>query len=197
MAKAAESSDQKAAAQAYAKVARGEKLSDPEKAAIRRYEKAREEVLRWQYYETIPQKHWRAMTGRQTKVLNEQAERYGLPFGGAVIHLPKLAKALHDFLAANAMKLASEDALMNGGSSPALERYRDERAIMAKLDRQEREGELLPREHVRDALGRIAATIRTAGDILGRQFGNEAQDILVETLNDAEEEIQRIFGSNG
>ena len=60
------------------------------------------------------------MSGRQTKVLNEQADRYGLPLGGPVIDLPKLARALHDFLAANAKKLNTDDtALLGGGNSPA------------------------------------------------------------------------------
>jgi hypothetical protein len=186
--------DQQAAAQAYAKVARGEKLTSREAAALKRFEKDREEQLRWQYYGSIPQKHWRQMSGRQTKVLNEQAARYGLPFGGPTINLPQLARALHDFLAANAQKLAADDELLTGASSPALERYREERAALARLDRLEREGELLPRDQVRDALGRIAGIVRAAGDSLARQFGNEALELLVEAVDDAEAEIERIFG---
>ncbi len=69
------------------------------------------------------------MSGRQTKVINEQAERYGIPFGGATINLPTVVRALHDFLADNAVKLArDDDPLMQGVGSPALERYREERA---------------------------------------------------------------------
>lgn len=49
------------------------------------------------------------MSGRQTKVLNEQAERYGIPLGGRTINLPAVVRALHEFLARNARKL-SEDA---------------------------------------------------------------------------------------
>jgi ParB-like chromosome segregation protein Spo0J len=58
----------------------------------------------------------------------------------------------------------------------------------------EREGELLPRDEVRDALGRIAGMVRAAGDVLAREFGNEARNILVEALDDAQAEIERIFG---
>jgi hypothetical protein len=186
--------DQQAAAQAYAKLARGEKLSARESAALKRFEKDREEQLRWQYYGSIPQKHWRQMSGRQTKVLNEQAARYGLPFGGPTISLPQLARALHDFLAANAQKLAADDELLVGANSPALERYREERAALARLDRLQREGGLLPRDQVRDALGRIAGMIRAAGDSLARQFGNPALELLVEAMDDAEMEIEKIFG---
>src|SRR5688500_2987916 len=138
------------------------------------------------------------MSGRQTKVINEQAARYGLPFGGAVINLPALARALHDFLAENALKLAKPDddlALGGGGNSPALERYREERALLARLDRLEREAALLPRDQVRDAMGRIAGMLREAGDAIGRQFGHAATEILYAALDAARREIDRSFGN--
>jgi hypothetical protein len=188
--------DQKAAAEAYARLARGEKLSRRDQEALKRFERHREEELRWKFYHTIPQKHWRQMSGRQAKILYEQAERYGLPIGQAVIDLPKVVRALHDFLAANAHKLLADDVLMAGGSSPALEEYRRERAVLARLDRLEREGQLLPRDEVRDALGRVAALLRAAGDILGREFGGEAQDVLNEALDDVKAEINRTFGGS-
>jgi hypothetical protein len=138
------------------------------------------------------------MSGRQTKVINEQASRYGLPFGGPTINLPALARALHDFLADNALKLArEEDELMQGaGNSPALERYREERAALARLDRLERQMQLLPRDQVRQALGRIAAILRSAGDALQQQFGTAAMEILDEALDDAQQEIDHSFGDD-
>jgi hypothetical protein len=181
----------------YRKVMAGEELTVREKAILVRYEKEKEEKLRWQYYRSIPQKHWRKMSGRQTKVINEQAERYGLPFGGAKICLPDVVRALHDFLADNARKLAAEtDELMVGGSSPALERYREERAAMAKLDRLEREGGLVPRDEVRTCFGRIATILRGAGDALQREFGPAAVEILYEALDDAGQEIERAYGDD-
>jgi hypothetical protein len=75
-----------------------------------------------------------------------------------------VVRAFHDFLADNAHKLAQDDdALLQGAGSPALERYREERALMARLDRLEREGQLLPRDEMRVALGRIAAIVRGPG----------------------------------
>src|SRR6186997_2406488 len=140
-------------ASAYRKVVNKQELSRAEQTALKRWEKEKEERLRWQYYAAIPQKHWRAMSGRQTKVINEQALRYDLPFGGATVNLPAVVRALHDFLAENAHKLnKDDDELLQGNGSPALERYREERALLARLDRQEREGQLLPREVTRIAL---------------------------------------------
>ena len=189
--------DKDLVASAYRKVVNGQELTRSERAALKRHEKEKEERLRWQHYAAIPQKHWRQMSGRQTKVINEQAARYGIPFGGAKIDLAAVVRALHDFLAENATKLArDEDELMQGSVSPALERYREERAAIARLDRLEREGQLLPRDATREMLGRIAGILRGAGDTLQRQFGNAATEILHEALDDAQREIDRAFASN-
>ncbi|WP_417851060.1 hypothetical protein [Thalassoglobus sp.] len=189
--------DRQLANSAYRKVMAGEQPTAQEKAALKRYEKEQEETRRWQYYESIPQKHWRQMSGRQTKVLNEQAERYGIPFGGRTINLPQVVHALHDFLAANARKfIDDDDDLLNANvSSPALERYREERAKLAKLDRLEREQRLVSRDEIRQGLGQIAGILRTAGDVLQRQYGNGAVEILNEALDDAVDAISQLCGA--
>jgi hypothetical protein len=175
-----------------------QEMTAPERAALKRHEKEKEERLRWQYYASIPKKHWNQMSGRQNQVLNDQATRYGLPFGGPVINLPVFVRALHNFLAENALKLASEeDALLQGGPSPALERYREKRAALADLDLLERQNQLIPRDQSRQALGRIAGILRNAGEMLQRQFGPAAVDILNEALDDAEAEMDRFFGESG
>ena len=84
--------DKSLVAQALRKVAQGEEPTPKERAALRKYEKKQEETRRWQYYASIPQKHWREMSGRQSKVLNEQAARYGIPFGGPTISLPDVVR---------------------------------------------------------------------------------------------------------
>jgi len=182
-------------ASAYRKVMNREELTKAERQALKRHEKQKEERLRWEYYRSIPHRHWKQMSGRQAKVINEQAGRYNIPFAGPKVNLPAVVKALHDFLAANAAKLAREDdPLLQGGSSPALERYREERATIARLDRLERERKLLPRDEVKEALARIAAILRGAGDTLQRQFGAGAAEVLFDALEDARREIAGSFG---
>lgn len=184
-------------ARAYRKVMDRQELTRQERETLKRHEKQKEERLRWDYYRSIPQKHWREMSGRQTKVINEQALRYDIPFGGRTIDLSAVVRSLHDFLATNARKLARDtDELLQGGSSPALERYREERALLARLDRLERQRRLLPRDEVRESLGRIAAILRGAGDGLQRQFGTAAVEILYEALDDAQGEIDRTLGDD-
>ncbi len=184
-------------ARAYRKVMDRQELTGAEREALKRHEKQKEERLRWQYYSSISQKHWRQMSGRQTKVINEQATRYDIPFGGPKIDLSAVVKALHDFLADNAQKLArDDDVLLQGSNSPALERYREERAELARLDRLERQRQLLPRDQMREALARIAGIIRGAGDALQRQFGPAAVEILHEALDDAQREMENSLSDN-
>ena len=187
--------DKDLVAQALRKVAQGEEPTPKERAALRKYEKKQEETRRWQYYASIPQKHWREMSGRQSKVLNEQAARYGIPFGGPTISLPEVVRALHDFLAANAAKLSGDDdTLMQGDDSPALERYREERAALARMDRLERERVLVRRDEVREGLGRITTIIREAGESLQRQCGPSSAEVLFEAIEEARREVEVCFG---
>lgn len=183
------------AGRAYRKVMSGESLSAQERAALRRYEKQQEEDRRWQYYESIPQKHWREMSGRQAKVINEQALRYGIPFGGKTISLPQVVRALHNFLADNCRRFPQEedDLLHAGATSPALERYREERALLARLDRLEREGELIPRLMMRAGLEHITTILRSAAERLRQQHGEAAVQIYNEALDEAEAGIARFF----
>jgi hypothetical protein len=181
----------------YLKALSGQELTKAELAELKRNERAKEAKLRKQYYASIPQRDWARMSGRQPKVLKEQEVRYGLPVGGPVIDLNKLAPALHNFLAENAHKLArDDDPMMQGNGSPALERYREEKAIMAKLDRLERERQLLPLDDMRRILDHIAAIVKSAGEVLERQHGPAAAEILNEALDDMGRVMERALESD-
>lgn len=135
------------------------------------------------------------MSGRQAKVINEQAARYGLPFGGATINLPTLARALHDFLAINARRLAKHFAYEAQGdeeSQDNLDLYRGERYLRERLKRLAEEQSLLSRADVHDRFARVAAVLRSAGDILQRQFGREAHQILDEAITECETLIRAL-----
>ncbi|HUX16278.1 MAG TPA: hypothetical protein VMW52_07375 [Phycisphaerae bacterium] len=188
--------DQQLAAAALRKQQLGERPSRDEAAALRRVMRAREEVDRWKHYSTVPKKDYADLAGRQQKVLNEQAARYGIPIGGPTIDLVAVFHWLHDFLARNARKLTAgddDDPMMAGCASPWLEKYRREKTLLARLDRKRREGDLLERDTVHEALGRIASILRGAGDTLQRQFGVDAHRVLEEALDDADREIAAAF----
>ena len=138
------------------------------------------------------------MSGRQAKVVNDQARLYGIPLLGRTIDLVEVIRWIHDWLAENASKLAAieagEDPLMSGTDSPALERYRLARAQMVELELAERRGDLIRRDHLREGLARYARGVRATGDSLRRQFGKDAHDLLNEHLDDAERDVIEYIG---
>ena len=87
----------------------------------------------------------------------------------------------------------NDDTLMSGSASPALERYRDERAKMAMLQRLQFEGRLVDVDQVSRCLMASAKMIRAAGDQLQRMFGVEAQRVLSEHLDEAERAVAEIL----
>lgn len=85
------------------------------------------------------------------------------------------------------------DPELSGGDSPALERYRDEKAKLARLDRLQREGELVRAADIEEMLNSFSSLIRSTGEQLRRQFGNDALQILDEALD----ECDRLIDSDG
>ncbi len=187
--------ERQALAAIYGKLMRKEKLTRKEQSTLSRFERDREERLRWQYYETIPKKHWQRMSGRQVKVINEQAARYGLPIGGPTIDLAAFIPAFHDFLARNSQKLAQEEdeLLRSGHASPALEWYRRERARLARLDRRAREGELISWREFDYVVRELTDLVRGAGERLYRDYGKEVGDVLVDALHEGERRYEASF----
>lgn len=195
--------DQELAAACLRKRQAGQKPTREEIAALRRIEKAREEALRWQYYETVPKKHYLEMAGNGVKpraagIILEQADRYGLPLKGKTVNLRDVIRGFHDFIAENKYKLAADDdpLMAVGGDSVWMERYREEQTLIARLKRQAMENELLRRSEVHDGLVRVSLVLRGVGEMLERQFGSDALQLYNDGLDDAQLEIDRIF-SNG
>lgn len=194
------SADRELIQSALRKRQRGEKPTQVELRALARFEKAKEEADRWRYYATIPKRHWQDMSGRQNKVLNAQAETWGIPIGGRKIDLAAVVRWLHQFLADNAVKLRgvdSDDPMMAGAVSPWLDEFRKEQTFLARLKRRELEGQLIPRDEIHDGLTLIASILRGAGAVLQRQFGDDARIVLDEALDDAEREIRSLCGPIG
>ena len=171
------------------KIKRGEKPSAREQSAISRLEKGREEELRWQYYKTVPQKHYRDMSGRQPKILIEQQTRYGIPFGGATVDLTTVLRKFHDLLAKYSHLFGSEDdaALMGGGDSPNLERLRLASACLKEMDLEERRGTHVPRAEISPELVRLAGNVRIACEDVRRRWGNEPAELIIDAINETEQ----------
>jgi len=187
--------DRELAARALRKRRAGHKPTRQESAALRRIEKAEEERRRWEYYATIPKGHYNQLSGRPTKVLNEQAERYGIPIGGKTVNLGEVLFWLHDFLKKNRNKLATTEGEdpMSGEISPALERWREEKYLLARLERLERENKLLPRDLVHDGLALMATILRRLGENMQKHHGSDAHQLVDEALDDWERQVSALF----
>ncbi len=151
--------DRELAAEALAKRHKGLKPTQAERKSLARVEKAREEEQRWAHYGSIPQKHWREMSGRQRKVIVEQAEKYGIPFGDRVIDLPRVVRAFHDFLAANHVRLADKVDAETATADPADmcraeadRRKAVEDAAIKRINRLVLESQYIPRQDANDAI---------------------------------------------
>lgn len=107
---------------------------------------------------------------------------------------PKVLQAWRDSAVADALTDCAKDGIMAGPSTPALEDLRRARAEIAKLDLDERRRNLLPRELIRRAFGRVASLLRGAGDVLLHRFGEEAAEILTDVLDEADAEMVQIAG---
>jgi hypothetical protein len=186
---------------ALEKQRRGEKPTREESGALRRFEKEREDQLRESHYHTIPKKLWREWSGRQDKVILEQADRYGFPMlRGADIDLEPFVKRWHDFLAENAKKLNgfdSDDPTLAGVASPAMEQKRRLECQKLELLLERERGQVIDRHVVREAHNRIGALLRVAGEALLRQFGPAAQKILNDALDNCERETDRFLTTDG
>ena len=174
----------------------GAVLPRDQASALRRYERYQAEELQRDHLRAIPQRLFRELAGGvQTKQLQDWAAKWSAPVARPVIDGAELLVWLRQHLADLGRRPIAgedEDPLLSGASSPALEEYRRWRAALARLEYQERERQLLPRDQVHAALGRLAAILRQAGETLQRQFGTEAYDILDEALVDAEREIEGV-----
>jgi Fe-S cluster biosynthesis and repair protein YggX len=172
-----------------------------EAAALKRWEEDRDEELRRKHYASVPQKTWREWSGRQTKILHDQAALYGLPVDRPTIDLAAVARWLHDFLATHHQKYRPRsvepdddgDNWQDSPRTPGLIRWQNEKAKLAKLDRLERERELLNRAEIQAGLAQIAAVLRNGGDALQKKCGPDALEIFTAMLDACERAIEQML----
>lgn len=182
---------------ALAKKRSGQKLKREEQRAIERYQRDEEERARKRHFRQCPKKAYVAMSGRQHKVLDDQAKLYDLPLSGETVDLGAVIKRFHDFLADNTHKLRKDDAA-EGDGTEAGERLRNLRLKNEKLEEEiaTMRKETLPRAKTHDAMANFASILRTAGEQLERRCGPEALTIFNDALDSADRVIEKTFGEN-
>jgi hypothetical protein len=182
---------------AIAKQQRGQRLRKQELAAWKRFESAEDERRGRRFLSALPKTIYCQISGRQTKILHDQADLYGLPLRGATIDVAAVLTWLHDFLAKHKHDLAPLVKGDVGGDRPA--GLRDQ-LLAEQVDLYRRKNTLLeeqitlvqsrsyPHEEIHAVHERMATILRAAGEQLGRQFGDDAADVLnvaLENVRDA------------
>jgi hypothetical protein len=84
------------------------------------------------------------------------------------------------------------DPLLMGYDSPALERYRLARAKREELQLEELRKRLVDRTDLRKGWALVASQLRQAVENLQRLHGQEAADLVVEALEEADGSVQEI-----
>jgi phage terminase Nu1 subunit (DNA packaging protein) len=187
--------DKQLAVAAARKKQAGQTVPRHELRALTKVQRYQEEQDRWKHYASIPKGHYVQLAGRQNKVLDDQARRYGLPLLGESIDLASVLTRFHDLLRDHGHKItADEDETTAGPNSPALERLRDEKAKIARMERMELQRQLLPRQIVRRSLQVIASQINSLGEDMQRQFGIEALRAVTKTVDAIQRQLEDLIG---
>jgi len=114
------------------------------------------------------------LAGRQNKVIDEAAHRYGFPIGGPVVNLYDAVKALHDFVAANGQRFASQIDEENDREELEKEKLRKQiegytiENERREIDLQHARGDAIPKDNLRAALSALQAHLRSFGQQLRR-----------------------------
>jgi hypothetical protein len=91
----------------YMRQVSGDPLTRAESALLGRWERAELVRLRWESLQSLPKRDYVAMSGRQQKILDAQADRYGLDeLKKPKIDLTRLVRQFHDLLAKHWVKFA-------------------------------------------------------------------------------------------
>jgi hypothetical protein len=185
---------------AMAKHQARQELTKQEATAWARWEGEEDERRGRRYLAAMPKKAYCDFSGRQVKILHDQADLYGIPLRGATVHVSELLAWVHDFLAKYKHQLAP---LVKGGTSdggePGLEEqllreqvdlYRKKNVMLEEKIQQEQE-RTLPREEVHTLHAHLAKILRGAGEQLHKQFGENAAAILNVALMDFESALEQ------
>lgn len=192
MAKPKQSIDTVAALEAKLKQAKGFSISKTEESLIRRYDEQIAIEIRDDFLINLPKGIYCKLSGRQQKVVDEQAVRYDIAIDGAKIDLYSVLKRFHDILAEwgpTIRELEGEE------GSLRTEKLRKEIELLERksksldLDIKNKQDEFIDRGTLRVRMEWLANKLRTVSERLGKRFGGDAQLLLNHALKQIEEEL--------
>lgn len=91
---------------------------------------------------------------------------------------------------------ANDEMLTSGDRSPALEQYRQEKALLARLDRLERESKLVDVAKLNNLLLEAAQILKRKAERIGRDYGAGAAGAFEEGIREFEEFVRNACQRN-
>ena len=172
------------------KRATGQKPTQIEVRALAKHD--REERIRTTaaFTAACPGAVWRRITGISRHDMARLAREHGLLLDGITVDLGRVLPGVFRVLSTDADPMA-------GGDSPGLERYRNAKADLAEMEVKRVCGELSDRAEMRTGLMAIATVFRNGGEALEKAYGSGARIQFEQLIDDAEEEINRMFAPEG
>lgn len=177
----------------------GAALSARERKAFEKWSQEQNERRGLLFLAELPKKFWQQWSGRQHKVLNEQAELYGIPIGAATIDVREVAKWLHDFLSEHKQVLPElvrvgelEPKTLKGQLVAQKVRQLENRNRLLEDQLATNRHTLIPRSEIHEYMIRAANLLRSAGERLEKRFGQDASDILLDALASFERLISEL-----
>ncbi len=174
----------------------GGKLTRAELNALERFEREKDQRHGRRYVRSMPKKDYCEFSGRQVKVLLEQAASYGIPLRGEAVDVAAVIRWLHDFLAehkhglAKLLKSAALGEFFPGASDDDWqEKCWQERFYELRDKRLARERDMLPRGVVHQVHIQWAARLRKLAEKLAKTAqltGPDAHRHLNEAMEDCE-----------
>lgn len=180
------------------KVVSGEKLKYQEQRIFDRLVKKRDAEIFAKQIEQVSKKLWMQWSGRDHRVLLDQARKYGMPLGETTVSVPEMAQWIHDLVAEQGRNFyfdEEDEGGISSKSSPALERLREAKASMAEQQLAKECRQLIERNVVHDGLQQIAGTLRRCGDVLQRQYGREVGETFNEFIDDCDRQISEFLAA--
>ena len=188
--RADQSIDEHLAAMALYQMHLGRTPSPVELQAYKRHAGHIEETLRRHHLQTVPKGDYVKMSGRQQKVIDTQAVRWGMPVAGPTVNIYQLVLWLHEWFGENGRAVARVSDPKPDKPESEIEALKVERM---RFDLERARGDWVPREDVLEGFAVIAEHVRRGIETLQKTFGPSAHETMVESLDAAMREVAKRF----
>lgn len=182
---------------------RGERLSQAEERAVKRFEQQQRERHGQEYCRQLPKAHYLQATGVANKVILEQAQKLDLPWNPheKSVDLFAMVAAFHRLISENPkafyriVRFAQLKEVLESDENVADwgEEFLKEKTFEARDKREVRRGEMLHAAAVAQVHARLADRWKRFAETLGQRFGEAAQRLFAQAWDDQQADLSALI----